>query len=118
MCLGPVRYTLRVHAQLASYAPQIHPIHIELYGLLAKFRTVPTGFLDGCVFAATQIASISLTTGCGFAYLVLLASALASGTFHKPILPTNLGTPQSTLIIDTGDFVYNPSTITNSGNEF
>ena len=98
MCLGPVRYTLRVHAQLASYAPQIHPIHIELYGLLAKFRTVPTGFLDGCVFAATQIASISLTTGCGFAYLVLLASALASGTFHKPILPTNLGTPSPHII--------------------
>ena len=94
MSFGPIGYALRIHFQLTSDPPQVHTIYIKLNRLLTNLRAVTAGFLYRRIFAAAQIASIPLTARCGFPNLVLLVCTLTSWTFHKPILPIKLGTPQ------------------------
>ena len=50
--LYPIRHALRVHLQLTPDPPQVRAVHIELYSLLANFRTVAAGFLDRSIFVA------------------------------------------------------------------
>src|SRR5689334_2371553 len=88
MRLSPVRDTLMVHAQLATNPTQIHPVHIQLHGLFAKFFIITVRLLLRRIFAATQVTPIALAPRRILANFVLLFFPSTFWTFHPSILPT------------------------------
>ena len=69
-----------MNTQMASNATQVHPIHIQLQGLLVHFFWIASRFRLWSVLAATVHAEIPLCTRFGSASLVLAFGLLAFRT--------------------------------------
>jgi len=78
-----------MHPEMASYPPQVHPVHVQLQCLLPHCFGIGPGLWLGRILDLAKHAAIALAAAVCFSSSILPFRSVTFWTFHHPGILTD-----------------------------